>query len=221
MVKRKKKPSKKLTAHEPPVHLSEVLEQLANDTSREKISVADLLTAMHHRALAALMFIFAAPNILPTPPGLSTIFSIPLIFLSVQLTLGMNPWLPKVMSKRRMPRRNFQKMVKQINPWLIKAERFIKPRASWLTTPPVEFLLGALCLSMAIIIFFPIPFGNLLPAVSICLFSLAIMGRDGLWVFGGLLFAGLSVLVVGGVVYGIIKAIIFFVEQVLNGHFPS
>ena len=32
---------------------------------------------------------------------------------------------------------------------------------------------------LALILFLPIPFGNMLPALAICLFSLAILERDG------------------------------------------
>lgn len=54
----------------------------------ERISVADLLAAMQDRALAALMFIFAVPNVVPVPPGTSAILGAPFIFLAAQLTLG-------------------------------------------------------------------------------------------------------------------------------------
>ena len=44
--------------------LSDVLTDIANDASRERISVADLLAALNDRALAALLLIFALPNVL-------------------------------------------------------------------------------------------------------------------------------------------------------------
>ena len=47
--------------------LSGVLRILANDASRERISIRDLVEALGDRALAVLMFVFALPNVIPTP----------------------------------------------------------------------------------------------------------------------------------------------------------
>lgn len=62
--------------------LSDILLAVAADQTRERVSVADLFEVMSHRAFGALILIFAAPNVLPTPPGFSTLFAAPLIFLS-------------------------------------------------------------------------------------------------------------------------------------------
>ena len=80
--------------------LSDMLSALAQDTSRERISVGELLTALGDRALGAMLFIFAFPNVLPTPPGTSTVLGAPLIFLAAQLAFGRKPWLPAVVAKR-------------------------------------------------------------------------------------------------------------------------
>ena len=74
--------------------LSVVLLQLAQDRSRSRVSVADLLALLGDRAIGALMFIFAAPNILPVPPGVSAILGAPLLFLAAQWMLGMRPGCP-------------------------------------------------------------------------------------------------------------------------------
>jgi hypothetical protein len=61
--------------------LSVVLRILSSDLNLERISVGDLLSALGDRALGALMFVFAIPNVLPTPPGTSAVLGAPLIFL--------------------------------------------------------------------------------------------------------------------------------------------
>lgn len=207
MAARKKK--KAIKAYEPPIRLSQALHELANDKSRDRVSIGDLLQLMHHRAIAALMFIFAAPNLLPTIPGFSTLFSLPLMVLSLQLAFSMKPWLPKALTKRSFSQKQVRAVVKKINPWLLEAEKFIKPRAVFLVNQPFAFLAGITCLLMSFIIFLPIPFGNLLPAVSICLFALGVLGRDGLWMLGGYAFMGISLLIIGSIAYALIKAAIF------------
>src|SRR3989337_783112 len=79
--------------------LSDILRAVAADQTRERVSVADLFEVIRDRAFGALMLIFAAPNVLPTPPGFSTLLGAPLIFLAAQLSLAWPaPWLPKLMA---------------------------------------------------------------------------------------------------------------------------
>jgi hypothetical protein len=87
--------------------LSDVLAQMAGDPSRERISIADLLVTMRDRALAALLLLFALPNVLPVPPGTSVFLGAPLLFLAAQLALGKRPWLPKLIANRSMTRGDF------------------------------------------------------------------------------------------------------------------
>lgn len=51
------------------VPLSVVLHVLPHDASRDRVAVTDLLDALGDRALAALMFVLAVPNVLPVPLG--------------------------------------------------------------------------------------------------------------------------------------------------------
>lgn len=74
--------------------LSQLLRTLADDATRDRIAVGDLLQALGDRAIGALLFIFAFPNILPVPPGTSAVLGAPLVFLAAQLAFGMRPWLP-------------------------------------------------------------------------------------------------------------------------------
>ncbi len=160
--------------------LSAILRQLAGDRSRERISIGDLFEVMGDRATGALMLVFAIPNLVPTPPGTSAILGAPLLFLAAQLTFGLKPWLPKVIAGRSMKREDFEAIVSRIHRWLAFAERMLQPRLSFLVEPPAEYLVGFLCLVLAVILTLPIPLGNILPAFTICLFSFGILGKDGL-----------------------------------------
>lgn len=196
--------------------LSDILARIANDTSRDRILVADLLAAMRDRALAALMFIFAFPNVLPVPPGTSAILGAPLIFLAAQLALGMRPWLPKIIANRSMARADFAALIGRAGPWLARAERLLRPRLSSLARPPAEYAIGVICLLLATILFLPIPLGNMLPALAVCLFSLGILERDGVWIAAGLITAAASVALVWGVLYALIKSALFIFTNAFN-----
>jgi hypothetical protein len=196
--------------------LSAMLHQLALDDSRDRIAVSDLLTALGDRALAALLFVFAVPNVLPVPPGTSAILGAPLVFLAAQLALGRRPWLPAVIAGRTMTRTDFAALVRRVGPWLARAERLLRPRAARLALPPMEYLVGLVCLSLAVVLVLPVPLGNMLPALAISLLALGILERDGAWILAGLATAAVSFVVVSGVVFAMIKLAIYFVAEMLG-----
>lgn len=198
-----------------PAPLSAMLQALADDASRERIAVADLLEALGDRALAALLFVFAFPNVLPMPPGTSALLGAPLVFLAAQMALNLRAWLPAVIAGRSMARSDFAGLVRRIGPWLVRAERLMKPRLTPLASGAMESVVGALCLLMALVVLLPIPFGNMLPALAICLLAMGILERDGLWVVAGLAAVAVASVVVSGVVWAIVKAAIYFVAHVL------
>lgn len=206
-----KHPTQPASAGQP---LSMVIFQLAHDTSRTRVSVADLLEQLGDRAIGALMFIFAAPNILPVPPGVSAILGAPLIFLSAQLMLGMRPWLPSVVMQRSLLREDFATLTRRVVPWLAKAEHLLRPRYGFAARPPMEYLVGAVCLLLATVLALPIPLGNTLPAVAISMLALGVLERDGIWILGGLAAAGVAVTVVSGVVFALLKAVMYLLTQV-------
>ncbi|NGO62089.1 exopolysaccharide biosynthesis protein [Rhizobium daejeonense] len=195
--------------------LSEILASLAEDTSRERVSVADIFQAMGDRAFGALILIFALPNVIPSPPGTSALTGAPLVFLSAQLMLGQSPWLPKIIANRSIARSDFSAVVSRVSPWLARGERMLRPRLGFLIHPPAEYLTGFLCLILSIILMLPIPLGNILPAIAICLFSFGILERDGLCVLLGMVMFAISVTVVAGVLFALIKGVILLLTTLL------
>lgn len=120
--------------------LSQILSQIASDQSRLRVSTGDLATALQDRAIGALIFVLAFPNIIPLPPGASTILGAPLVFVTAQLALGLRPWLPKLIADRSMDRVHFTVLLSRIVPRLARAERLLRPRLECWRGPPVEYL---------------------------------------------------------------------------------
>lgn len=187
--------------------LSERLTEIALDETRERLSVADLLAALQGRAIAALLLIFAFPNALPSPPGMSGILGLPLVYLSFQMMLGRKPWLPRFISDRSMSRADFSSIINRSTPFLARAEKLLAPRLQQLSNPVGARVVGTVCLILSIILFLPIPFGNMLPAIGICMMALGMLERDGVWILAGFAVAILSLVVVSGVIWAFIIAI--------------
>jgi hypothetical protein len=189
--------------------LSAILAEIAADDSRDRVSVGDLLRTMHGRAIAALMLIFAFPNVLPSPPGTSGVLGLPLVYLTSQMMLGRLPWLPGFIADRSMARADFAALVGRIGPMLARAERLLTPRLPFLVNSGTERALGAVCLLLSVILLLPIPFGNMLPAFAICIIALGVLERDGVWILAGLAVSVLAVGVVAGVLLALAKAAVF------------
>jgi hypothetical protein len=199
-------------ARHPP--LSELLARVAADETRERVSVRDLLENAGERAFGALMFVFALPNVVPTPPGTSTLLGLPLILLAAQLVWGRRtPWLPRVIGARAIDRTDFARLVARANPALRRCERVLRPRLSLLLSPIAERLLGFALLVLAIVLFLPIPLGNMLPAAAICLIALALIEHDGLAALVGALVGMLAILLVWGALFALARAALLALER--------
>lgn len=196
--------------------LSDVLTRIANDPKRDRIAVGDFLRAMQERAFGPLMLIFALPNVLPTPPGTSSVLGAPLVFLAAQLALGRSPWLPPIIARRSIARKDFAAFVGKATPWLAKAERLLQPRLGALAHPPAEYVVGLVCFVLSVVLVLPIPLGNMLPALAICIMALGILERDGIWILVGMAIALASLGVVSGVVWAFVKASLFVIHSVLG-----
>jgi hypothetical protein len=179
-----------------PRSLSRVLLDLAGRDA-EHITLDEIAVELADRSFAALLILFSAPNLVPMPPGASTVFGIPLVLIAGQLLIGMpQVWLPRFLRLRSINRRKFSKAAHKLEPMLARLERLVRPRYWAMPRVVGERLVGFLALLMAISIALPIPFGNWLPALAIVVMSLGLTERDGLWLAAGAAFTVASLVVV-------------------------
>ena len=177
-------------------------------TAGPRVTLGQLAERLSERSFASLAILFAAPNLMPLPPGASTVFGIPLIFIAAQMLWGMRkPWLPRMLANRSIDRETYSGMVQRITPWLARAERWVRPR--WLILPEglTQRVVGGLVLVLAVTLALPIPLGNWPPALAVTLVCLGLMERDGaLMLIGGVVsIAALAVAI--AVVYAILAAL--------------
>ena len=195
--------------------ISNLLEQLSAGEG-ERITVRDLLNLFGERAFGGLMFVFAAPLILPMPPGLSAILGAPLVFIAAQLMIGLpRLWLPRAMTKQSMGRAEFIGFIAKILPRLRQMERLLRPRMTWLFVPVAERLIGLVAFVLAIIVFLPIPLGNMFPSLAIAALGLGLVEKDGLLALIGWLTAVASLLVLAFVSKAIWAATVVFFQVLL------
>lgn len=168
------------TAEDDALRFSEVLRNLATQDGDE-LSINDVICAFGERAFGALMLTVGLLNLLPWPPGGTTIVGAPLLFITVQLAIGQDQlWLPRWVRRASFSRRNFRTGLRRVEPWLGRAERLTKPRLRWAVTGPSERLIGIAALLLTCVLVLPIPGGNFVPALVIVTFALALVQRDGM-----------------------------------------
>ena len=176
-----------------PQSLSALLRELCAKADR-KISIGEIIDIFGRRAFGALLFIFSIPNLLPLPPGSSTILGAPLLLLSPQVAVGIHaPWLPRFIEDREVTGADLAKAFGKLLPWVERVEQVSRPRFAWMFGAVGDRLIGLVCFLLSFVLILPIPLGNLLPALTICVFGFSLVQRDGLLAMFGYVLAAISV----------------------------
>jgi hypothetical protein len=161
--------------------LSRVLQDLCDEDPDTPLTMGQIVERFGRRAFGALLFFFAIPNALPLPPGSSSILGLPILLFAPQVMLGFRrPWLPRFFYERHVKPHDLQKLFSQIIPRLQAVEKVSKPRLTFLFGPIGDRIIGVVCLLLGIVLIFPIPLGNLAPAICIGALGLGLFQRDGL-----------------------------------------
>ncbi|MES2992493.1 MAG: exopolysaccharide biosynthesis protein [Pseudomonadota bacterium] len=193
------------------------LAALAEDPQRERVSVSDIFGAGGAQgAIVAPVLVFALPNVIPAPPGTSTVLGLPLLLLTLEWTLGRAAWLPRFIARRSLARHDFATLLARATPWITRTRGWLSPRLGLFVSPPAVHLAAALCAVLALLIMLPIPLGNMLPAWAISLIAVGVIGRDGAWVLAGTATGVASIAVVWGVVMALVQAALAAVQQWLG-----
>jgi hypothetical protein len=144
------------------------------------------LFRLHGRAgPGALLVVLAVPCLLPVP-GAG-------VFMS--LGMAMVAWMiwryyPRLVMPRKVGRFQLSAPMarRALNTlaWLYeKASLIMRARQRWWMQPGHRVWLAPFVAAMALVIFLPIPFGNVVPAAALLLIGLGLVFEDGLAVLAG------------------------------------
>jgi hypothetical protein len=162
------------------------------------VSIRELLGLMGERAFGLILVLFALPNCIPGPPGLGSVFGLPLILFGVQLAQGRPAvWLPDFIARRRIGRDTLTQLVFRAVPLLQRIERVCRPRWPALTAPLAERLLGGAITMLAVGIMMPLPLTNFVPAIGVAVIALGLLEEDGVTVVIGLAIGAVGLSLVG------------------------
>ena len=172
--------------------LSAILREISQ-ADAPTVSIGELTERFGGRAMGALLLVFGLACTLPLPPGGTTIFGAPLVLLAPQLVFGSRaPWLPARLRARTIATADLRNGLPRVLRLLERVEAVSRPRLLFLFGPLGERAIGLVCTVLALVLILPIPLGNILPAASVSVLSLALVQRDGVLALLGYGLAGLS-----------------------------
>ncbi|HEX6860889.1 MAG TPA: exopolysaccharide biosynthesis protein [Caulobacteraceae bacterium] len=173
--------------------LSAVLREICDEPG-EMVTLGEVTAHFGPRAFGALLFVLAIPNLLPLPPGSTTILGAPIMILAPQLAIGVRrPWLPKFLDRRPIRREWLRQAYAKVERSLLRIEMVSGPRLTWMFGPWGERLVGLACSALAFVLILPIPLGNVLPSITIGLFGFSLIQRDGVVALAASLLTAASV----------------------------
>lgn len=166
-------------------NLGSLLDSLRDQTSGDKVSVGAMLDAVGRRSYGPLLLLLGFVSISPLTiiPGANWLVALIILLIAVQIVLGKkHPWVPRRILEFEFPRPALVQGLEQAHPYVCQVDRFLKPRIAFLTAPPFVQIVAFICIAAALVSF-PlglVPFGPVLPGLTVLLFGLALTARDGI-----------------------------------------
>lgn len=145
-----------------------------------KLSLQDVLQLHGESSLAVLLMLLAVVSVLPVA-GAGTVMSLGIwavawSWVRAREHLSLPPGLGQLALNERWSGRCLHGLA-----WLYEhSQRCLRPRWAWLSHAGTRAWWGAWIGLMGLVIFVPLPLGNVLPGLSLVLLSLGWMFRDGL-----------------------------------------
>ena len=161
-----------------------LFDRLVAETEGDKVSIRDLLQIVGARSYGPIILLlgFIAVSPLTIIPGATWIVALLTLVITLQIVLGFrNPWIPARLLDFEFQREHLVEGTRTARRWAEIFDRILQPRLTFLTRKPFLQLVALMCVAAALITF-PlgfVPFAPLMPGITILIFGLGLMSRDG------------------------------------------
>lgn len=165
-------------------NLSSLLHSLETQTEGETVTVHSMLNAVGRRSYGPILLLlgFIAVSPLTIIPGATWLVAILTLLIAGQILLGRKfPWIPSRFLEIEFPRSALLQGIRIADPYVCQVDRFLKPRLAFLTAPFFAPFVALICIAAALLTI-PlglVPFGPVLPGLTVLFFGLALTARDG------------------------------------------
>jgi hypothetical protein len=181
---------------EPRGALLPTLDRLFAGPRESVLTLGEFLDGLETRSYALAIAALGVINVVPNGiPWLSTITGVPMFLLAIQCVLGRpSPSLPAFIARHGLSRGKLQDFLARARGRIERLESIVRPRHDWwVRGTPRRLMLGAWIL-LIILLALPVPFDNMLPALAILFFCLAMLEGDGMMAIVGWFFTVVTVI---------------------------
>jgi hypothetical protein len=173
--------------------LGETLRGLARSITGEKVTVRELLGMVGEQGLLLALMFLTIPFLVPVSiPGVSTVFGMVAILISLGVTFNRVPWLPDRLLDRPIDSGKLTQAIERGATMFGRVDKISHPRLQRLTRDGMANRMAGLGLLLSsVLLIFPlglVPFSNTLPAWAILLLAAGLIQRDGVLILLGYLF---------------------------------
>jgi len=189
--------------------LGETLRGLARSITGETVTVRELLGLIGEQGLLLALMFLTLPFLIPISiPGVSTVFGLVAILISLGVTFNRVPWLPDRLLDRPLDAVKLAGAIERGAERFGRVDRISHPRLQRLTTGRAMNRMAGLGLLLgSVLLIFPlglVPFSNTLPAWGILLLAAGLLQRDGLLILLGYLFLLATIIYFAVLGYGVL-----------------
>ena len=160
------------------------------------LTLDEFLQGMETRSYAFTIAALDIINCVPTGiPWLSTITGLPMFLLAIQYFLGRpSPSMPAFIGRRGFSRGKLQDFLGRARGRIERLESIVRPRYDWWVSGMPRRAMLVAWLLLIILLALPVPFDNLVPALAILFFCLALLESDGMMAIIGWFFTVVTVI---------------------------
>lgn len=203
--------------HDSTAPLGETLSELAGSIEGESVTVRQLLGMVGEQGLLLALMFLTIPFLVPISiPGVSTVFGLVAILISLGVTFNRVPWLPDRLLDRPIDSAKLKQAIERGAKMFGRVDRISHPRLVGLTqNAAMNRMAGLGLLAGSVLLIFPlglVPFSNTLPAWAILLLAAGLLQRDGVLILLGYLMLLATVIYFGALAFGVLTG----AEWVLN-----
>jgi len=151
------------------------------------LPMSELIVTFRERGFGAVLLTLGLLSaVIGVIPGMTTVLGVPIMIIGVQLLFRRDElWLPGWILKRDIPRPAFAEAAAKLKGRLQIAERFSRPRLSFMSTDLSEALIGLMCVIWAAVLMLPLIGFNLFPSLIVAAFGFGLMQKDGVMMLVG------------------------------------
>jgi hypothetical protein len=175
-----------------PLSFSQVLDTIENAGNAEKVTLGEILDGFGQRAFGPFLLVPALIAILPIVgalPGVSLLTAGLSLAVAIELLLGRRGFhLPSRVRHIVIRRKVLATSLRFVRPLARFSERFIRPRLSGLVNGGATQIVGALAVTLALLMLIGalVPGAIVPPAIAMIILALGLTSRDGVLVLAAL-----------------------------------